>query len=80
MPPDIQQAFMAAAQEAADQGNRIDRDGERSFKQKLREAKMEIYTPSAAEKAQWQKIGEAVWETQGKEIDAAVIRSMIALR
>src|SRR2546428_5935607 len=62
MPPDIQTAFMAAAQEAADQANQIDRDGERSFKQKLREAKMEIYTPNAAEKAQWQKIGEAGWD------------------
>jgi len=80
MPPDIQQAFMAAAQEAADQANQIDREAEKSFKQRLREAKMEIYTPSAAEKAQWQKIGEAVWDTQGKGIDAAVIRSMIALR
>lgn len=80
MPPDIQTAFIAAAQEAADQGNQIDRDGERSFKQKLREAKMEIYTPSAAEKAQWQKIGEAVWDTQGKEIEPSVIKSMIALR
>jgi TRAP-type C4-dicarboxylate transport system substrate-binding protein len=80
MPPDIQQAFVAAAQEAADQANQIDREAEQSFKKRLREAKMEIYTPSAAEKAQWQKIGEAVWDTQGKGIDAAVIRSMIALR
>jgi len=80
MPPDIQQAFLAAAREAADQANQIDRDGERTFKQRLREAKMEIYTPSAAEKAQWQKAGEAVWETQGKAIDPAVIKAMIALR
>ena len=80
MPPDIQTAFMAAAQEAADQGNQIDREGEVTFKQKLRDAKMDIYVPSRAEKAQWQKIGEAVWETQGKGIDPAVIKSMIALR
>ena len=80
MPPDIQQAFMAAAQDAADQANQIDREAEASFKQKLREAKMEIYTPTAAEKAQWQKAGEAVWETQGKSIDPAVIKSMMALR
>ena len=80
MPPDIQQAFMAAAQEAADQANEIDREAERTFKQRLREAKMEIYTPTAAERAQWQKAGEAVWETQGKSIDPAVIKSMIALR
>ena len=32
------------------------------------------------EKAQWQKTGEAIWETQGKTIDPAVIKSMIALR
>jgi TRAP-type C4-dicarboxylate transport system substrate-binding protein len=80
MPPDIQQAFMTAAQEAADQANQIDREGERSFKQKLRDAKMEIYTPTAAERAQWQKVGEAVWETQGKSIDPAVIKQMVALR
>ena len=80
MPPDIQQAFMAAAQEAADQANQIDREGETSFKQKLREAKMEIHTPSAADKALWQRSGEALWKTQGKEIDPAVIKSMIALR
>ena len=80
MPPDVQTAFMAAAQEAADQANQIDRDGERSFKQKLREAKMEIYTPGAAEKAQWQKVGEGVWQTQGKDIEPSVIKSMIALR
>ena len=80
MPPDIQTAFMAAAQEAADQGNQIDREGEVTFKQKLKDAKMDIYVPSRAEKAQWQKIGEAVWETQGKGIDPAVIKSMIALR
>jgi TRAP-type C4-dicarboxylate transport system substrate-binding protein len=71
---------MAAAREAADQGNQIDREGERTFKQRLREARMEIYTPSAAEKAQWQKAGEAIWETQGKAIDPAVIKAMIALR
>jgi hypothetical protein len=41
---------------------------------------MEIYTPTAAEKAQWQKTGEAIWETHGKAIDPAVIKSMIALR
>jgi TRAP-type C4-dicarboxylate transport system substrate-binding protein len=80
MPPDIQSAFMAAAQEAADQANAIDREAERSFKQRLREAKMDIYTPTAAERAQWQKAGEAVWDTQGKSIDPAVIKSMIALR
>jgi TRAP-type C4-dicarboxylate transport system substrate-binding protein len=80
MPPDIQRAFMDAAQEAADQANQMDREAERTFKQRLREAKMEIYTPTAAEKAQWQKVGEAVWETQGKAIDPAVIKSMIALR
>ena len=80
MPPDIQRAFMDAAQEAADQANQLDREAERTFKQRLRDAKMEIYTPTAAEKAQWQKTGEAIWETQGKTIDPAVIKSMIALR
>jgi len=80
MPPDIQKPFMAAAQEAADQANQMDRDGEGSFKKQLRDAKMEIYTPSAAEKQLWQKAGEELWESVGKSIDRAVIRDMTALR
>lgn len=80
MPPDIQQAFMAAAQQAADEANRQDHDAENVFKGKLKDKGLEIYTPTAAEKALWQKPGEALWDTAGKGIDRDVIKAMIALR
>jgi TRAP-type transport system periplasmic protein len=79
-PPDIQQAFMAAAQAAADEADAMDRSSEESFKTKLKEKKMEIYTPSAAELLQWQKLAEALWDTDGKSVDRDVIKQMIALR
>jgi TRAP-type transport system periplasmic protein len=79
-PPDIQQAFMAAAQDAADEANAMDRGSEESFKAKLKEKKMEIYAPSAAELVQWQKPAEALWETDGKNVDRDVIKQMMALR
>lgn len=80
LPADIQAAFMDSAQVAADQANALDRAAEQEFKKKLREAKMEIYTPSAAEKQQWQKVGDQVWETQGGKIDKAVLEAMVKLR
>lgn len=80
MPPEIQTAFMAAAAEAADEANAIDRRSEAEFKDRLRAARMEIYTPSQAEKQQWQRVGEALWDSQGGSIDRAVIQAMTALR
>jgi TRAP-type C4-dicarboxylate transport system substrate-binding protein len=71
---------MDSAQIAADQGNALDRAAEDEFKKKLREAKMEIYTPSAAEKQQWQRIGEQIWETQGAKIEKPVLEAMTKLR
>ena len=79
-PPDIQQAFMAAAQDAADEANTMDREVEDSFKAKLKEKKMEIYTPTVAELTQWQKPAEDLWETAGKNVDREVIKQMMALR
>jgi TRAP-type C4-dicarboxylate transport system substrate-binding protein len=80
MPAEIQTAFMAAATEAAEAANAADRRGEAEFKGKLREAHMEIYTPSTAEMQQWQRVGEGLWESQGGTIDRAVIQAMTALR
>lgn len=79
-PPEIQQAFMAAAQDAADEANAMDRSSEDSFKQKLTDKKMEIYEPSVAEMLLWQKPGEALWDTAGKTVDRDVIKSLVALR
>lgn len=80
MPEDMRGPFMEAAQMAADEGNQADREAEEFFTGKLREAGMEIYTPSADEMAQWRSGGEAVWETIGKDIDRSVIERMVALR
>jgi TRAP-type transport system periplasmic protein len=78
LPPDIQTAFMAAAEQAAEEANALDHRAEGEFKQKLKDAGMQIYTPSAAEREQWQRAGEALWQTAS--IDRAVIQAMTALR
>ena len=80
IPEAMRGPFMQAAQMAADEGNKQDREKEESFKTKLREAGKTIYTPSSAEAAKWRKGGEAVWQTEGKSIDRLVIDRMIALR
>ena len=41
---------------------------------------MEIYTPSAAEMAQWRAGGEKVWDGEGASIDKAVVDAAVALR
>ena len=80
MPESMQGPFMEAAQMAADEANALDRSLEDSFKARLVEAGMEIYTPSAAEADQWRAAGESVWETAGGDIDRSVIERMVALR
>jgi TRAP-type C4-dicarboxylate transport system substrate-binding protein len=80
MAPDIQDAFMAAAQQAADEANALDRKSEGIFSGRLKEKGMEIYRPTAAEKLQWQKPGEALWDSVGQKVDRDVIKAMIALR
>lgn len=80
MPEDIRNAFFEAAQMAADEGNEKDQSLENSYKDQLREAGMEIYTPSAAEKKEWMAGGEKVWESHGSSIDKAVIDQLLALR
>jgi TRAP-type transport system periplasmic protein len=78
--PDIQRDFMAAAQEAADQANAMDRASESGFIEKLQGKGMKIYTPSESEMALWQRPGQELWETVGKNVDPAVIKALIALR
>ena len=80
MPAAIQKAFMAAAQDAADIANGEDRALESQFTQKLKDAKMDIYVPSAAERRVWQAPGEALWNTLGKDIDRGYLKDMVALR
>ncbi len=79
MPEDIQKPFLLAAQEAADMANAKDRGLEDHYKGELRKAGMEIYTPSAAEKAKWVAGGQKVWET-AKGISKADLDAMTALQ
>lgn len=78
--PDIQRDFLAAAQEAADQANAMDRASESGFIEKLQGKGMKIYTPSESEMALWQRPGQELWETIGKNVDPALIKALIALR
>jgi TRAP-type C4-dicarboxylate transport system substrate-binding protein len=80
MPEDIQKPFMMAAQEAADIANQKDRELENFYKGKLREAGMEIYTPTAAEFAKWQAQGQKVWTSAGKDVPKAVVDAAVALQ
>jgi TRAP-type C4-dicarboxylate transport system substrate-binding protein len=80
MPADIQQAFWAAATEAADAANEADRNSEGEFKKKLIGAGMKIHTPSVEEAKSWQKVGEETWDSVGKNIERDVMKSMMALR
>jgi TRAP-type C4-dicarboxylate transport system substrate-binding protein len=77
MPKPMQDAFWDAAQQAADEANAIDRASEAEFKKKLVAAKMEIYTPSVAEKQAWTKYGREVWTTAGKNVDKAVLDRLL---
>jgi C4-dicarboxylate-binding protein DctP len=78
LPPDVQSAFWSAAEEAAAEANAMDHAAETEFKGKLKAAGMQIHTPSAAEKTQWQKAGEALWQTA--KIDPEVVKAVTALR
>lgn len=80
MGPAIQKAFMAAAQDAADMANNEDRALEAQYIQKLKGAKIEFHTPSAAEKKVWQSAGEGLWNTIGKDVDRGYVKDLIALR
>lgn len=78
-PPEIQQAFMGAANDAAAEANARDQASEGEFKQKLRDKKMTIYTPSDTEMAEWRKPGEALW-SNAKGVDPTTLKSLTALR
>lgn len=77
---EVQKAFLAAAEEAAEQANAIDQDSEKKYKDKLRSAGLQLYTPSDQEMALWRKAGEAVWDGAGKSVDHDVVKAMLALR
>ncbi|MCP4328470.1 MAG: TRAP transporter substrate-binding protein [Alphaproteobacteria bacterium] len=80
MPESMREVFMLAAQEAAYEATEQDRRLENFYKRALTKAGMEIYTPTAAEANQWTVLGEAVWETEGKDVDRGVLNELMALR
>jgi TRAP-type C4-dicarboxylate transport system substrate-binding protein len=77
---DIQKPFALAAQEAADIATKKDQGLEDFYKGKLREAGMEIYTPSSAEKAKWLKGGLDVWSGAGSIVPKPVLDGLRALQ
>ncbi len=79
IPESIQGPMMMAFQEAADKASEADRASEEFYKDELRGVGMEIYTPTAAEFAQWQEKGRSIWGSAGKDIDRSVIDATVAL-
>lgn len=80
MPDDIREKFLMAAVDAANEANAADQAAEEEMKGKLREAGMEIYKPSETEKAEWQSIGEGLWDEYAGDTDPSVIERMVAMR
>ncbi|MFH1933056.1 MAG: TRAP transporter substrate-binding protein [Pseudomonadota bacterium] len=74
MPSNIQKAFMAAAQEAADIANKKDRDLENDYTKKLQGKGMKLYVPTQEEFKKWYEAGQSVWEKH--PIDPAILKKM----
>ena len=80
MPEDIQKAFMAAAQDAADIANVNDRKLDDQYRKLLADKGMQIYSPNEAEYKQWRELGEKVWGGAGKNVDRAVIDQLVRMQ
>ena len=78
MPKDVQVAFRAAAQEAAEIADKKDMESEEGFKNKLIEKGMKIYTPTEGEFKKWHEKGRSLWNKYAK--DQKVISEIDALR
>ena len=50
------------------------------MKGKLRDAGMEIYTPSGQEKAEWRAVGEGLWEKFAGNVEPSVLERVVAMR
>jgi TRAP-type C4-dicarboxylate transport system substrate-binding protein len=81
MPPDIQTAFMAAAQEAADIANASDRKLDTEYHEQLKAKGMEIYEPTPAEYKAWRDLGEKVWDgANAKKVDKTLIEALLKMQ
>ena len=81
MPPDIQKAFMAAAQEAADIANISDRKLDVEFHDALRAKGMQIYEPTGGDYKAWRDLGEKVWDgPSAKKVDRKLINALTAMQ
>jgi TRAP-type C4-dicarboxylate transport system substrate-binding protein len=78
MPPNVQKAFMAAAQEAADIANKMDWDMELEYTKKLEEKGVKIYKPTEAEKKEWRKKGLTLRKKY--PVDPAILQAIEKLR
>ncbi|MBM3502505.1 MAG: TRAP transporter substrate-binding protein [Alphaproteobacteria bacterium] len=79
MPPEIQDPFLRAAQEAADRANTRDRAMETAALDELKKAGVEVYTPTADEAAQWRAAGDKVLTALGAQIDKKIVDGVTAL-
>jgi TRAP-type C4-dicarboxylate transport system substrate-binding protein len=80
IPAAIQKPMLMAFEEAAMIANQQDQKSEETYKGELRKKGLDIYTPSAAEMKKWRDAGESVWNTAGKDIDKALIDSLVKMR
>ncbi len=69
MPDDIKGPFMEAAQEAADEGNKLDHEQEAKYIADLESKGVKFYTPNDAEMAQWREPALATWDKSGLNPD-----------
>jgi TRAP-type C4-dicarboxylate transport system substrate-binding protein len=80
MPPEVQTAFMDAAEKAAAEARAADRELEDQFRQQLLDEGMIIHTPSDDEMALWRAGGEEVWSDVGAIYDADFFQRLSDLR
>lgn len=80
MPKNIQDAFMAAAQEAADIANKLDRDKETEFLRDMEKKGVKFYEPTEAEFNKWYKAGLTTQKKYSEKIEPAILRELESMR
>jgi TRAP-type C4-dicarboxylate transport system substrate-binding protein len=80
MPPEVQQPFLLAAQEAADRANGRDRAMEATALDELKKRGVEVHAPSAEETALWRAAGDRVLAASGVQIDRKIIDAVHELQ
>ncbi len=79
-PRDVQEAIVKAAEEAAEEANKEDRELEAKMTQNLKDKGMVIHTPSAEQMKAWREAGMAVWTEFGTEKHGVTKRQLDRMR